>query len=137
MTQIEEKRIEYISEKHPEYSSDKVEFLVRTGLTFQPEKLRSNKSEEEKHLDWYYPKGAAFKNSQSDDSDDSSDVEDIANQISSIIDADPDPEVITIDPDTQEETTTPLEPNSTVTVITNDDNEVFTDANGNIIITND
>ena len=42
MTTIETKRVEYISGKH-DYSSDKVEFLVRTGLTFDPAKTRKYK----------------------------------------------------------------------------------------------
>lgn len=55
MTNIEQKRFDYLSEKHAgdeRYSAEKIEFLVRTGLTFEPT--------DDNHSDWHYPKGAGF-----------------------------------------------------------------------------
>ena len=75
MTTIEQKRVEYLTSKHAgeeKYTAEKVEFLVRTGLTFDPTTKKKFNGEEKayKDIDWYYPKGAAFKTSSDDSSDD-------------------------------------------------------------------
>ena len=71
MTTIEQKRIDFLTEKYAgdeRYSAEKIEFLVRTGMTFDPSKTRKLFNGEEKaykDIDWYYPKGAAFKTEES------------------------------------------------------------------------
>lgn len=74
MTTIEQKRVEYLTSKHAgeeKYTAEKIEFLVRTGLTFDPTTKKKFNGEEKayKDIDWYYPKGAAFKTSDDDSSD--------------------------------------------------------------------
>ena len=136
MTTIETKRVEYITSKHEDYSSEKIEFLVRTGLTFDPSITKKYKGEEKayKDIDWYYPKGAAFKTKSQEDEGSSSGSEgstpetpDGDNTQQNISDDVNNPDnnttVNSTDPDSGEPTSEPLNPNSTIEPITGDDGD--------------
>lgn len=152
MTTIEQKRVEYLTSKHADeekYTAEKIEFLVRTGLTFDPTTKKKFNGEEKayKDIDWYYPKGAAFKTSDDDSSDEPTQEPDDDNTQQNLDNAinNPDNDV-TVNQDNGEGGTTsePLDPNSTVTPITagdNDDNPdndpVIGTSDGEIITGND
>lgn len=159
MTTIEEKRVEFLKYKHNDYSADKVEFLVKTGLTFDTTKTKKVKGEEKqyKDIDWLKPKGVAFVESEDDGSSDGSTTEPVVppvnqdpdeqttNQVNDLINSDSEPEVTTTDPVTGEQTTEPLDPASTVNVVTGQDDDddpdnnpdPIADDNGDLITTND
>ncbi len=142
MTKTEEARFTYLKGV-TEYSDEKLEFLVRTGLTFDPKAKRMFNGEEKeyKDIDWYYPKGAAFKISEETPSDEPGTTQqNIDNTIN-----DPNNNV-TVNQDNGEGGTSSeqLDPTSTVEPITVDDgddddtnDETLATSNGEIIIGND
>ena len=155
MTTIE-KRIDYIKSKFG-YDDDKANFLVKTGLTFNPNAKKKVNNEEKayKDIDWYNPKGLAFETTEDDSSETpvtptpDPDAQTAADQqtqddVNDLVNNADEPVVTTTDPDTGEQTTEPLDPASTVNVVTgkdDDDDDInpdpIADANGELIITND
>ena len=155
MTTIE-KRIDYMKSKFG-YDDDKANFLVKTGLTFNPNAKKKVNNEEKayKDIDWYNPKGLAFETTEDDGSETpvtptpDPDAQDAADQqtqddVNDLINNADEPVVTTTDPDTGEQTTEPLDPASTVNVVTgkdDDDDDInpdpIADANGELIVTND
>ena len=141
MTTIQSLRVEYLNEKHPDYGNEKVELLVQTGLTFAPEKLRSDKTEDKKNLQWYYPKGAAFSSSKESGSD-SGEVTHTPNPapVNNTEDEinNPDNTVTVTTTDEQgNQTTEPLDPNSSVEPITAQDGTQMGDSEGNVLVGGD
>lgn len=153
MTTIEQKRVEYLTSKHADeetYTAEKIEFLVRTGLTFDPTTKKNLNGEEKayKDIDWYYPKGAAFNasdNSGSDEPTPTPDPDDNTQQsIGDNINNPDNTTTVTTGDDQGNTTTEPLDPNSTVEPVTVDDGDDNPDNNpaigtsdGEIIVTND
>lgn len=132
MNALEQKRFDYIKTRHSDdekYSDAKVEFLVRTGLTFDPSAISSRPNK-----DWYYPKGAGFAQSQN-----SRDDSELLGSIVDFLNTDEDgPDVTSVNTDTGEETNEHLNQDDySASVLTNNNGEVITDKDGNIIITND
>lgn len=140
MTKTEEARFSYLK-GITEYSDEKLEFLVRTGLTFDPAATRMFNGEEKeyKDIDWYYPKGAAFETSEETPSDEpgttQQNIDDTINNND-----------VTVNQSDGEGGTTSsqLDPTSTVEPITVDDgddddtnDETLATSNGEIIIGND
>lgn len=130
MTKVQEKRIQYFTEK----GREDAEFLVMTGLTFPKSKIDSSK------LDWIYPKGKAFDSNNSttnvphptDSSDDDQDNEITVDEINDAIDND-NVEVTQQGENGDEPTTVP----STVEPIESENNELVQTGNDEIIIGND
>jgi len=134
MTKVQEKRIQYFTEK----GREDAEFLVMTGLTFPKSKIDSSK------LDWIYPKGKAFDSNNGttnvphpdDSSDDSSDAgqdnEITVDEINNAIDND-NVEVTQQGENGDEPANVP----STVEPIESENNELVQTGNDEIIIGND
>ena len=151
MTTIEQKRIDFLTEKYAgdeRYSAEKIEFLVRTGMTFDPSKTRKLFNGEEKaykDIDWYYPKGAAFKTEESGEDTPGGDTPggdtpggddnenptegDTQDAINDMLDSDEDGADF-VDSDG---TTSPVTEGSTVSVTTDENNQPLTDKDDAII----
>ena len=140
MTDIEKLRVAYLKNV-TEYDDEKLEFLVRTGLTFDPtaKKMFNGEEKEYKDIDWYFPKGAAFETSEESPSDESGttqqNIDDTINNND-----------VTVNQSDGEGGTTSeqLDPTSTVEPITVDDGDdddnndpAIATSDGEIIITND
>lgn len=136
MTEIQNKRKEYLQSKHSDFSEDKVNFLVETGLTYDPEKI-----EDDNKKNWLTPKGAGFKTSDNGGEGGSEtptpDPQNPENNTEQEIN-NPDNDVTVTTTDDQGNTVTePLDPNSSVEPIVDENGEQMGDSNGNVIIADD
>lgn len=139
MTKTEEARFSYLENIIEDKT--KLEFLVRTGLTFDPKAKRMFNGEEKeyKDIDWYYPKGAAFETPEETPSDEPATTQ------QNIDDAINNNDVTVNQSDGEGGTTSSqLDPTSTVEPITVDDgddddtnDETLATSDGEIIIGND